>query len=151
MNILISNEQSALSVDEDTLETALTAILKFLEVTTDEVSLCLVDRETVCALHEEHFDDPSFTDCMTFPIDGKNPSEGYHVLGEMVICPEAAQIHAAETGNDPYDELLLYLAHCACHLIGYDDLTDSERAEMRHQEARILQYLKQESIDLHPK
>jgi probable rRNA maturation factor len=151
MLIYVSNDQDDMEISISAVENVVQSILKFLSVKTDEMSVCFVDSSTICNLHAEHFDDPSFTDCITFPIDDEKDTVGYHILGEVMICPKAAIKHAEERGGDTYDELLLYLVHGICHLTGFDDLNDEDRLKMRSEEARILNHLKQERIDLRPK
>lgn len=108
-------------------------------VSTDEISVHFISNIAMCQLHEEFFNDPSPTDCITFPIDGKEgQSLGYHVLGEIFICPRAALNFAPES---VFTELTLYLVHGILHLLGYDDIALNHRKKMRAAEERHMKNL----------
>ena len=58
--------------------------------------------------------------------------------GEIVLGADVAARVAAELGVPAGDELLLYVIHGALHLVGYDDLSDEPRVEMRRFERQYL-------------
>lgn len=114
-------------------------MLKELGISTDEISLHFVTEPKICKLHEEYFNDPSPTDCITFPMDGiEYKKNAYHILGEAFICPKTALIYAKNAGIDPYEELYRYVVHCILHLIGYDDINPKDRAKMKRKENSCL-------------
>ena len=87
---------------------------------------------------------------MSFPIDP--PSEDrdfHHVLGEIFVCPKVAVEYALENDLDPHKELTLYVIHALLHLIGYDDIDESDRKKMREEEKRCLSIV--EPFSLKPK
>src|SRR5690606_20293654 len=106
--------------------------------TCDEVAVHLVDTSTISEMHGEYFNDPTTTDCISFPMDDSSET-GYSVLGEIFVCPQTAIDYAAVNQLDPYREVTLYIVHRLLHLMGYDDLGDEEplmrAAEMRHMKA----------------
>jgi len=106
---------------------------------TDAVIIHFVSARKICALHEEYFQDPSPTDCISFPMD-QEEEDVYHVLGEVFICPKIAREYAKSHKTDVYQETTLYLVHGLLHLLGYDDQEKADvrkmrRAEKRHMEA----------------
>lgn len=105
----------------------------------DELNLYFVSKEEIGEIHGEFFDDPSPTDCITFPIDG--PEESYRVLGDIFICPEVALEYAAKKGLDPFEECALYVVHGLLHLFGYDDIKESDRKIMKKAEKRYMEIL----------
>ena len=141
VQIQVTNKQKDLKVSAKSLRSSLSLLLSFLKVSTDEISIQLVSEKAICKLHADFFDDPSPTDCITFPLDGLNPSD-YHVLGEVFICPRTATCYAKEHAIDPYEELTLYLVHGVLHLIGYEDLTSPDKRKMRSQEKKCMSFLK---------
>lgn len=149
MNILFTNSQSDLAISSYGLRRAVKCILKFLKITTSEVSIELVSEKKICELHAEFFNDPTLTDCITFPIDP--PGEAQGVLGEVFVCPSTALKYAKEHQTDPYEECALYLVHGLLHLAGYDDIEDVDRKAMRKAEADCLQVLKTHKISLRPR
>jgi probable rRNA maturation factor len=135
--------QSALKISPSQVELLAKGLLAFKKIQTDEVIFHFVDQQTICDLHEDFFQDPSPTDCISFPIDRpEDVSGGYHLLGEVFVCPEVAITYAKEHALSPYDELSMYLMHGLLHLIGYDDMTDSEEKIMREEEKTCMNYLK---------
>lgn len=139
MEILVLNNQNDLSLSVDSVRTAVAACLAKEASATDEVSLSFVDKEAIAALHQEFFDDPTPTDCISFPLD--QGEESYHVLGEVVVCPRVALDYVQAEGGDPYKEVTLYLVHGLLHLLGYDDQEPEAQEVMRRKEASLLSFL----------
>ena len=65
---------------------------------------------------------------------------GYNskIEGDVIVSAETAIQLAARYDWPPADELLLYVIHGTLHLVGYDDLDDASRAEMRSRERHYL-------------
>ncbi len=123
---------------------AVSYLLKELRISTQEVIFHLVTEKEISRIHEDFFNDPSPTDCITFPIDAANEEIiPHHVLGEAFICPKTALDYAKQHRLDPNTELYRYVVHCILHLIGYDDLQADERAKMKRKESACLKKLLQ--------
>lgn len=121
---------------------AISFLLKELKVSTDEVSFYFVSERKICQLHKEFFNDPTSTDCITFPLDPPDEKkEAYHVLGEAFICPLTALTYAKLHKINPHEELYRYVIHCILHLIGYTDVDPKERAKMKRKEKACLNKL----------
>ena len=101
----------------------------------EQIAVFFVTSKELCRLHDEFFDDPSPTDCITFPID-LDPETPDRYLGDIFISPEAALAYPK-----PYEELTLYLVHGLLHLIGYDDMTPAEKKKMRRKEKSCMHRL----------
>lgn len=136
MNISVFDDQSALVVSPDAAKALVKSVLEGEGQTCDEVSLYFVTTEEICSLHKQYFNDPSPTDCISFPIDQDPFHETYRILGDVFVCPETAICYAAEHDTNPYEELALYVVHGLLHLMGYDDMTEEDSAVMRQAEAR---------------
>ena len=134
MIVHIQNRQSHLPFIPSSIEVLVSSLLDQLAVKTDETSFHFVSKEEISQLHDEFFDDPSPTDCITFPIDTPGTESSFHLLGEVFVCPEVALEYALENKIDPYEELKLYVIHGLLHLLGYDDIEEKDRAEMRAME-----------------
>lgn len=139
MDVHTLNTQSALSVHPRQVERIVKEVLSLEGEEADEVSIHFVSEEEICEIHADYFNDPSPTDCITFPID--NEDEGYRLLGDVFVCPEVAIEYAAAHQGDPYEETTLYLIHGILHLLGYRDSTDEEIKEMRAAETRHMTHL----------
>lgn len=147
MRIYIENNQSAAPIKKRPVRSIVKAFLALEEKKYDEVSLYFVDTETICALHDRFFDDPSSTDCISFPIDSPE-AEGYRVMGDIFICPQTALDYAQKQGLDPYEEISLYIIHGLLHLIGYDDIKEKDRSAMRAAESKHMKNLKNHGLTL---
>ena len=60
------------------------------------------------------------------------------IEGEIYICPAEAARNARAYGESVEREILRYVAHGILHLLGYDDGSAKERAEMRRREDELL-------------
>jgi probable rRNA maturation factor len=117
-------------------------LLEELKISTDEIIFHFVSEARICQLHKDFFNDPSSTDCITFPIDAPSDKKnGYHILGEAFICPKTALAYSKRHHNRPYEEFYRYLIHCILHLIGHNDIQSSERAKMKRKERACLKKL----------
>lgn len=114
----------------------------------DEVNVYFVDLPSISQLHDEFFNDPSPTDCISFPMDEEEEDLPYRILGEVFVCPATAETYSAQHQTDPYEETSLYIVHGLLHLMGYDDLEEKECYLMRQAEARQMGILKNEGLVL---
>ena len=117
-------------------------VLKAEDRLTDEVGIYFVTSPKISSLHQDFFNDPSPTDCISFPIDHTEDSiEGFHVLGDVFICPKTAIDWALDHKTDPYYEATLYLVHALLHLLGYQDIKEKDRKKMREAESKHMENL----------
>ena len=100
-----------------------------------ELSIVLVDEETMAAYHVKWMDLPGPTDVLSFPMDEmRRPSEGEEpvpgMLGDIVLCPVVTARQAAENGRTADEEAEYLLIHGILHLLGYDHAEPGEKAVM---------------------
>lgn len=145
MKINISSRQKDFPIDKPFVRRLTKEVLALEGWKTDEISLNFVTTEEICQLHADFFDDPSTTDCITFPMDGRG-AEGYHVLGEAFICPATALRYSEEHQIDLEWEVYLYIIHCLLHLMGYEDTSPKKRAIMRTAERKHIDNLRQKGL-----
>lgn len=144
MLVNIFDQQSTLKISPDQVRQLVCKVIEIKEEDWDELNIHFVDTKTISELHEQFFDDPSPTDCISFPIDCRDaPNLINRILGEIFICPETAIQYAAEHQTNALEETTLYIVHGLLHLLGFDDLQATERRKMRLEEARLMQILKQ--------
>jgi probable rRNA maturation factor len=100
-----------------------------------ELSILLVDEDTMSAYHEKYLDEPGPTDVLSFPMDelrpptdGEEPPVG--LLGDIVLCPAVTERQAREHQRSADEEAEYLLVHGLLHLLGYDHATPEEHAEM---------------------
>lgn len=115
----------------------------------------IVDEEEIKRLNLSARGVDAVTDVLSFPslgdIRGKTlsakdyPAEtdenGNLLIGSVVVCEKRAREQAAEYGHS-YDRELNYLVtHGIFHLLGYDHMTEEDKAEMREREESVLKKL----------
>lgn len=67
--------------------------------------------------------------------------EGNLFLGSIAICTKRAEEQAEEYGHGYERELNYLLTHGLFHLLGYDHMNDTDKAEMRAREERVMNKL----------
>ncbi len=142
MKIHIYNRQKDLKLSKRSCGALVKSLIDFLKVTHDEVAVYFVSDKKICQLHDQFFQDPTSTDCISFPLDEEH-------LGEVFVCPATAVRYAEKNQLDPYEEASLYVVHGILHLLGYDDLTPKEKVRMRKKEKSCMTHLKKHNCILH--
>ena len=116
------------------------------------VELIFVDGEEIQRLNRELRSIDKVTDVLSFPtLDGikgeelrgedfpyEMDEEGRLLIGSIAICCDRAREQAEEYGHSYNRELHYLLVHGIMHCLGYDHITDEEKAEMRACEERVL-------------
>lgn len=147
MKVLCTNAQDALSIDESQVERLVQTFLNWKEVVCKEMSIHFVNKEKISELHDSYFQDPSPTDCISFPIDSPDEDDGgYKILGEIFVCPEVAIEYAQKHHLSPFKEVSLYIIHGLLHLLGYDDQDPTSKSIMRDEEKSAISYLEQKGV-----
>lgn len=141
MDILVFNHQNDLRISLRKARTLVSTVLQAEKVLCNEISIYFVSEKLISELHADFFDDPTPTDCITFPMDSE-------ILGEIFVCPKAAIDYCKKKGGDPLTETALYIVHGILHLLGYDDLEPKKRRAMRKKEKKCMAHLKDLMISL---
>ena len=135
MSVEINNE-SGIDVEEAVLQRLAAFVLESMHVHAQtEVGVVLVDEAAIEQLHVQWMDEPGPTDVLSFPMDELRPGRAEAptpagLLGDIVICPQVAQMQAEAAGHDTAQELQVLLTHGMLHLLGFDHATPDEEAEM---------------------
>lgn len=146
MNVQIYDEQNDLPISSKNIPKLVKAIVAFEEKKCDEVAIHFVDTKKITDLHDQFFNDPTPTDCISFPMDTPDENSPYTMLGEVFVCPKTALDYAKKHSVDIYEEVTLYVIHGLLHLMGYDDISISKRKLMRAAEKRHLENLKKRHL-----
>jgi len=135
MSIEVNNE-STYSVDEAALQRLATYCLDAMRVHADaDIAIVLVDEAAMEQLHVQWMGEPGPTDVLSFPMDELRPGNDDAitppgVLGDVVLCPQVAEMQAEGAGHSILDELLMLTAHGILHLLGFDHADPEEEKEM---------------------
>ncbi len=145
--IEVSDSQSCLAVDVPWIQARLQHVLRMQQVSAAQLSVAIVDDETMHRINQTHLQHDYPTDVLSFLYSETRPGTadstgprgaGKLLEGELVVSAQTALRESREFGWQAHDELTLYLVHGLLHLCGYDDLTDQEQSEMRAQEQAVL-------------
>lgn len=131
------------------LQTGIEAALKAGEgPETGEISLTLVDDQTIRELNRDYRDKDYATDVLSFAmleseeeepdIFGLDQNDQAEMLGDIIISVERARSQAEEYGHSLARELVYLAVHGTLHLLGFDHEDDDERREMREKEEEVM-------------
>ncbi|MEX2324547.1 MAG: rRNA maturation RNase YbeY [Nitriliruptoraceae bacterium] len=132
MPAFVADEQD-IQIDADELLRLTQHVLDAQRVPGDmEVSVLLVDINTIAELNARHMGKDAPTDVLAFPIDepGESPPGAPSILGDVVVCPEVAREQASEFGRSFDHELRVLVVHGILHLLGMDHADQDEQREM---------------------
>lgn len=146
MLVTISNQQKTIPINNQKVTSIVEEFLALEGVLFDEVSITFVNEEEISLIHKEYFNDPSPTDCISFPFE--DTDNEHKVLGDAIVCPAVAKKYVLENGGEVETETTLYLIHSLLHLLGYDDIDHEDRLEMRKAEARHMKNLNQLNLSV---
>lgn len=135
IEVAIVDHQSSLSVDGTRVRAAVEAALCEGNIRAGSVSVAVVDDLQSHRLNSQFLGHDYPTDALSFPLDW---SPG-RIDGEIVVNGDMAARMARQFECPAEDELLLYIAHAALHLAGFDDLDDESAQSMRAAERRVLE------------
>jgi len=130
------NNESGVAVDTERLVQLATFALDALRIHPQaELSILLVDPQTMSAYHEKFMGEPGPTDVLSFPMDelrAPEPDEEppLGLLGDIVLCPEVTATQAADSNRTPEEEADYLLIHGLLHLLGHDHAEPAEKKVM---------------------
>jgi probable rRNA maturation factor len=146
IDVFVANEQSDVAVDEHRLVSLVRVAAAEEGVEPGaEVTVLLVDRQSMASLKEKWLGEPGPTDVLAFPMDDQVPDEEPYILGDIVICPDVAREQVSTSGNNVTEEVDLLLVHGFLHLRGYDHVKPQDARAMRHRERKILAEFKRKA------
>lgn len=123
-----------------------------------EISLYIVEEETIREMNREQRGIDRVTDVLSFPNIGFDkeadfsqitaddaeyfdPENNALILGEIVICANKVFSQAEEYGHSTLREYAFLMTHSLLHLLGFDHENDTERERMEAIQEEILKEL----------
>jgi len=130
------NNESGSKVDPRGLVRLASFVLSELRIHSQtDVSILLVDVETITHYHKKFMNLPGPADVLSFPMDelrvptaGQSPPLG--LLGDVVLCPSEIARRAPLNGRTADEEMAYLLIHGLLHLLGYDHDTPANETTM---------------------
>ena len=151
MIINLENDQQKLELSAQVLERlqeGLQAVARLNELPEEsEVDVTIVDDEEIHALNREYRGMDKPTDVLSFALDEDCEDEAEpeliggpeeHLFGDIIISAETALRQAEEYGHGLEREMTYLAVHGMFHLLGYDHMTEEDKAEMRAKEEEAL-------------
>ena len=135
------------------MKMALTAVVKYFGIPTGvQVSVSLVDENTIRECNKENRSIDRVTDVLSFPLqnfcegsidyddisDGEFDENSNLMLGDVVICMAVAERQAEEYGHSLEREAVYLFVHSILHLLGFDHEDEDMRTHMREAEEIIM-------------
>ena len=151
MIINLENTQEQVALEPVVLERVqegLQAVARLNDLAAEaEVDVTIVDDTEIHELNREYRGMDKPTDVLSFALDEDSedsdepellgaPEE--HLYGDIIISAETALRQAEEYGHGLERELTYLAVHGMFHLLGYDHMTEAEKAVMRAKEEEAL-------------
>lgn len=130
-------------VDAEPLESVIDLIVSEAGYDQGSISLAVVDDPTIHRVNRQFLEHDYETDVLSFVLDRHDD----YLEGEVIVSYDTALRLAPEIGWTPAEELLLYAIHGALHLIGMDDHSPEDEAEMRLAERKYLRRMGVTPVD----
>lgn len=116
------------------------------------VEVVFVDENEIRELNKTTRNIDKVTDVLSYPtmdgIRGKKlckkehpleiDDEGNLLIGSIAVCKKRAEEQAEEYGHSFERELHYLIVHGVMHCLGYDHMTDTDKAQMREKEEQVL-------------
>lgn len=103
-----------------------------------QISIAIVDDDTITALHKQYFGDEKTTDVISFDLS--EPDEPESVF-DIIVNADMAKRISTLRNTDFCAELVLYILHGLLHNLGFDDLNKQDFERMHTEENTILETL----------
>mgnify|MGYP002719525179 FL=1 len=142
----IIDEEVKVSPDHKTLiEMVIQKAMDVESVEDAEVSIVIVNEETIQQINAEYRNKNQVTDVISFALndDEDEPvsEEMGNMLGDIIICYEVAEQQANDYNHTIERELGFLALHGFLHLLGYDHMNEEDEHKMNQKQEEILNEL----------
>ena len=131
-------------MSKDWLRSAVEMVLRNAGLSEGEISLTLLDDDSIRALNRTHLRKDIPTDVLSFALYEGDEA----VLGDVYVGYEQASLQAVEAGVSVEEELARLSIHGTLHVLGYDhpDTEARSSSEMFILQERLVRKLLDEAI-----
>lgn len=127
-------------IASSTLRAKARRMLKSLGRDDAELTVTLVDDETMRELNAQWRGKDTSTDVLSFAMtEGEYGDINPQLLGDVVISVPTALRQARDGRRELMDEVTMLLAHGLLHLLGYDHQTRAALKDMTHRTEQLVQ------------
>lgn len=145
---------------EEKVEEMIAFVRDYVECPYDiEVSVTLVDTDTIRQVNSQFRQIEKVTDVLSFPMmeydsprdfGGQafqnslslSPDTEEMMLGDILLCSEVVKAQAEEYGHSELREFCFLVVHSMLHLFGYDHIQEEDRREMEEEQRKIMDRLR---------
>jgi probable rRNA maturation factor len=131
MEIEIFQIDPAFNLTENQIKKLIQGTCKEISLKAKSCHFIFVDDPTLAEMHGQYLNDPTPTDVITFDLGDDE------IEGEIYISTDRAQAQAKQFNVSYKEEITRLIIHGLLHLAGYDDIEDSDRAEMKKLEDKL--------------
>lgn len=136
MAINFERQNVEVELDEPRVALWIEEVVGQYEAVLGEISVFFCDDEYLLDMNREHLQHDFYTDIITFDYVA-----GELISGDLFISIDRVRENADELKQSFERELHRVIIHGVLHLLGYDDHSDEDEAEMRLQENDALALL----------
>lgn len=122
-----------INLDEKVIDW-LEVVLKHYRMKTGEVFFLFCSDEYLYKMNLQYLAHDTYTDIITFDLSESSE----YISGEMYISLDRVNENASRHGTSLNDEIHRVMVHGILHLLGFNDKTEIDEREMRHQEEKCL-------------
>lgn len=123
------------NLDFDRVRSWITAVAEREGYSVGELYYYFCSDEALLNINKQRLGHDFYTDIVTFPL-----VEETLLSSEFCLSVDRIAENSLNFGRSFENELLRVIIHGVLHLMGYDDHTDEERAEMRSKEEECLNF-----------
>ncbi len=121
------------ALDYDRVRAWIEAVVAYEGYKIGELYYYFCSDEALLDINRQRLGHDFYTDIVTFPL-----VEAASISSEFCLSLDRIAENSLNFGRSFESELLRVIIHGVLHLIGFDDQTDTERAEMRSKEEECL-------------
>ena len=138
MTVRLQGRRGLPRVDRRRLRSRAAQMLRALDCPDAELSIALVDDETIARLNAEYRGIDKPTDVLSFSLmEGDHAERRGALLGDVIVSLETAAAQAKRGRRSLDEEVLRLLIHGTLHLLGHDHAEAGEARAMRAEERRL--------------
>lgn len=130
LNIFIN----ASNVSDEKTKQLIHALKNELSFSISDLTVNFVDDETIQKINKDYLEHDYPTDIITFNYSGSHSD----LDAEIFISYETAKENSEKYKAEYKEELTRLVIHGILHLIGYDDLSEKDKKEMKAMENQLL-------------
>lgn len=138
INIKVETDPELNPPNDKTVSIIITQLFESKGIHNGDLSFIFGNDELLNSLKKEFFNQNHFTDVIAFRM---NDYAQENVEGEVYISLPRVEENAKKFNQPFHKELGRLIIHGGLHLLGYEDKTDEEKAEMTRQENQYLDHV----------